>query len=205
MAIEFTIARRGLLPAEEGELKDLYPRLRSRETVDVVEFQKHATWGSAMTPANLVFSLGELQRIMLHELSEGKAVTLPGIGTFRLALRGGIEVRDGRYHGRDVRVEGLIFQPDRELRDAVCQFPVEQVPYGVAVHADADEVEARLTALFQRKETVTNKNVYQAFECALTRHRVTTLLKRLVREGRLLCEGTGSQTRYRAAEGHFGR
>ena len=44
-----------------------------------------------------------------------------------------------------------------------------------------------------------------AFEWTLTPHRVSSLLQRLVREGRLIREGSGSQTRYRAAAGHFGK
>ncbi len=205
MAIDFTIAKRGPLPTEDGDVKDLYPRLRSRETVDVVDFQKNAPWGTAMTPSNLIFALGELQRIMLHELREGKAVTLPGIGTFRLSLRGDIEIREGCYHGRNVRVDGLIFQPDRELRDAVSRFAVNQTPYGTAIQADRNQVEEVFSTLFREKESITHKNVFMAFEGVLTRHRVTSLLRRLVHEGRLLREGEGSQTRYRAVKGQFGQ
>ncbi|MBQ8969135.1 MAG: hypothetical protein IJ064_05330 [Bacteroidaceae bacterium] len=205
MAIQFTVAERGLLPGEEDKHRALYPRLRSRETVDVVDFQKHAPWPSAMSPSNLIFALGELQRIMLHELREGKAVTLPGIGTFRLNLRGDIVVRDGHYQGEDVRVGNLLFQPDRELADRVQAMPVDQHPYGQLLTAGAKEVEERLTALFQCHETITHKHVFQAFEATLSAHRVTTLLKRLVGEGRLLREGERSQTHYRPAPGHFGR
>ena len=42
-----------------------------------------------------------------------------------------------------------------------------------------------------------------AFERTLSTHRTTTLLQQLVAEGRLILEGSGSQTRYRAAEGEF--
>lgn len=205
MTIEFTVANRGLLPGEEGGVNRLYPRLRSNVTTDVVEFQKHATWGSAMTPANLTFALGELQRIMIHEFRMGHAVSLPGIGTFRLTLKGSIEIVDGNFHGRDVRVEGLQFVPDRELRSEVCAIPVRQKPYSSLVVPMNEEVERRLTALFQKKESITHKDVSIAFEIMLTPHRVSALLHRLAAEGRLLREGSRSQTRYYAAPGHFGR
>lgn len=128
MAIQFTVAERGQLPGEENERRNLYPRLKSHRTVDVVDFQKRAPWPSAMSSANLQFALGELQRIMLHELKEGNAVTLPGIGTFRLSLKGSVAVRDGQYRGEDVHVDNLLFQPDRELAEQVQEMPVEQQP-----------------------------------------------------------------------------
>jgi predicted HTH transcriptional regulator len=59
------------------------------------------------------------------------------------------------------------------------------------------EVEQRLAALFAEQETITNQDVFYAFELKLTRRRITTLLSRLVREGKLIREGRGSQTRYR--------
>lgn len=204
MAIHFTVAKRGALPSEGGEERILRPRLKQDQTVNAVEFQKKVPWGTAMTSSNLVFALGELQRIMLHEFRLGNAVTLPGIGTFRLSLKGDVEVVNGQYQGRDVRVEGVLFQADRELAKAVSAIPVDQCPIGMLVTADEQEVEHRLTALFRKHEAITHKQVYYAFEGALTTHRVTTLLGRLTREGRLLREGVGSQTRYRAARGQFG-
>ena len=134
---------------------------------------------------------------MVHELERGNAVTLPGIGTFRLSLKGGIEVKDGNYHGKDVRVEGLQFRPDSELLAEVRAFEVDQVPYGWKFNAEESEVEARLAELFASKTYITHKDVSVAFEQTLTRSRVTSLLKRLVKEGRLVREGKGAQTQYR--------
>ncbi len=205
MAIEFTISKRGLLPSEDGDTKCLYPRLRSPRTVDVVEFQKSVEWPTMLTRGALSYALAEVQRILLHELAEGNAVTLPGIGTFRLNLKGGVEIRNGVYHGRDVHVDGLLFQPDRELRDALAELEVEQVPYGSALETAPDELESRLTTLFGKRETVTRRDVFFAFEGTLSKHRVTAMLTRLVGEGRLVREGDKSQSRYRAAAGNFGR
>ena len=205
MAIQFTVAKRGKLPGEEKEKSILHPRLKQVETVDVVEFQKRVPWGPVMTPSNLLFALGELQRIMLHEFRQGNAVTLPGIGTFRLSLKGEVEVVNGNYHGRDVRVDGLKFQADRELTKAVKAIQVNQSPFGQLVSVTAEEVDERLSELFQKNEAITHKQVFFAFEGVLTNHRVTALLSRLTREGRLIREGTKAQARYLPASGQFGR
>lgn len=206
MTIRFTIAKRGLLPVEEMEvqnadeqfLRSLRPRLEHRPTVDAVKFQDGSSrLPSVMPTGELYAALGTLRRVMLHELEKGNAVSLPGIGTFRLSLKGGIEVKDGYYHGHDVHVDNLLFTPERELLAEVRGFEVSQVPYGQAFHLEEEDINARFAELFARQETITHKDVGYAFENTLTRSRITSLLNRLVREGRLIREGRGVQTRYR--------
>ncbi len=205
MAIRFTIAKRAATPAEGGEIR-LQPRLEKRPTIDAVRFQRSEfRVSSIISSGELEHALCDLQRVMLHEMEKGNAVNLPGIGTFRLSLKGEVEVKDGYYHGRDVHVAGINFQPDRELLSKVQKFEVCQVPYGQAFHTEEDDINERFTALFADHETITHKDVRNAFELTLTPHRVSTLLQRLVREGRLIRIGDGCQTRYRAAHGHFGK
>lgn len=204
MAIQFTIAKRKSLPAEGEEKWTLCPRLYSRQTIDAVEFQRKAPWGTLLSYDALGYALGEARRIMLHEMADGKAVTLPGIGTFRLSLKGEIEIQNGVMHGRDVHVDGIIFQPDREFCDKVRRMKVMQEPMGFAVSSDAVDVDEVLTELFARTPVVAHKHVFFAFEATLTHHRVSSLLSRLVREGRLIKEGSGARTQYRAVPGNFG-
>ena len=240
--IQFTIAKRGLVPAEEekfrgtmsvdeaneargkqaaevagGEvekkwLKSLRPQLCHGATVDAVKFQSGTSrLSSVVSEGELVAALGVMQRVMLHELEKGNAVTLPFIGTFRLSLKGEIEIKDtsdgkGRYyHGHNVHVDNLQFRPDPELLSKVRRFKVEQAPYGMAFHAEEDEIEAHFTELFARQESISHQDVYNAFEMTLTHNRISYLLRRLVHEGRLIAIGSGAQTRYRPAPGHFGR
>ena len=212
MAIQFSIAKRGLLPHEKElqnineatSLKNLRPQLESPTTVDAVDFQSSSLRLPSVLPkGELLAALSTMQRVILHEFEQGNAVTLPGIGTFRLTLKGSIEVKDGNYHGKDVRVDGINFRPDNELLKAIRNFEVEQVPFGQAFQTEETDVEARLAELFSRQNTITNKDVATAFGQTLTRNRIIVLLKRLVKEGRLIREGKGSQTRYRAAQGAF--
>lgn len=217
MAIKFTIAKRGLLPAEETGienadeqfLRGLRPRLEHRQTVDAVEFQESEYRLPSMLPqGELLSALNVFRRVMLHEMKKGNAVSLPGIGTFRLSLKGSIEVKEGKesdyYHGHDVHVDDILFEPDRSLLREVRGFEVDQVPYGQAFHVEDEEINARFTELFARQNTITHKDVAYAFEMTLTRTRISSLLRRLVGEGRLIPLGSGAQTRYRAAEGQFG-
>ncbi len=182
----------------ELQLKSLRPRLEHRVTVDAVEFQADEfRLPSMLTKGELLSALDVLTRVMVHEMKMGNAVKLPGLGTFRLSLKGEIEVKQGNYHGKDVHVDGLLFEPDHDLLAKVRDIEVDQVPVGNMFRTEDTEVEQRLEALFSQQETITNQDVYYAFDLQLTRRRVTTLLSRLVREGKLIREGRGGQTRYR--------
>ena len=208
MPIRFSIARRGVLPtegqqenvSETTDLEHLRVLLESPTTTDAIEFQSSSNRLPSVLPkAELMSALSTLQRVMVHEMEKGNAVTLPGIGTFRLSLKGSIEVKDGNYHGKDVRVDSIQFRPDSELLAEVRGFEVEQVPYGWKFNAEESEVEARLAELFAGKTYITHKDVSVAFEQTLTRNRVTKLLGRLVKAGRLVRDGKGAQARYRLA------
>ncbi len=208
MPIRFSIARRGVLPtegqqenvSETTDLERLRVLLESPTTTDAIEFQSSSNRLPSVLPkAELMSALSTLQRVMVHEMEKGNAVTLPGIGTFRLSLKGSIEVKDGNYHGKDVRVDSIQFRPDNELLAEVRGFEVEQVPYGWKFNAEESEVEARLAELFAGKTYITHKDVSVAFEQTLTRNRVTKLLGRLVKAGRLVRDGKGAQARYRLA------
>lgn len=206
MAIYFSIAKRGLLPHERTQqnvdetidLGTLRPQLECRQVVDAVEFQSSSIrLPSVMPKGELLAALSTMQRVMLHEFEKGNAVTLPGIGTFRLTLKGEIEVKDGNYHGKDVRVEGINFRPDNILIKEARSFKVEQTPFGQVFQTEESDIEARIVELFSRKSTITHKNVAAAFEQTLTRGRITAILRKLVKEGRLIREGKGALTRYR--------
>ena len=208
MPIRFSIARRGVLPtegqqenvSETTDLERLRVLLESPTTTDAIEFQSSSNRLPSVLPkAELMSALSTLQRVMVHEMEKGNAVTLPGIGTFRLSLKGSIEVKDGNYHGKDVRVDSIQFRPDSELLAEVRGFEVEQVSYGWKFNAEESEVEARLAELFAGKTYITHKDVSVAFEQTLTRNRVTKLLGRLVKAGRLVRDGKGAQARYRLA------
>lgn len=206
MSVKFSIAKRGLLPTEgqqqnvsdETDFGKLRVVLECPATVDAVAFQSGSSRLPSMLPkAELMAAISLLQNVMLHELEKGNAVAVPGIGTFRLSLKGDIEVKEGHYHGRNVRVDGLQFRPDAELLSKVRRFEVDQVPFGWEFREEEPEVEACLSELFARQDFITHKDVAFAFGQTLTRNRVTHLLRRLVSQGRLVREGKGAQARYR--------
>jgi hypothetical protein len=191
---------------DERWLRSLRPQVEHRSIVDVVDFQSSEfRLPSTLPRGELIAALSVLQDVMVHELEKGNAVTLPYIGTFRLSLKGGIEVKNGYYHGRNVRVDDLLFRPNSELLGKDRSIKVNQVPYGQAFHIEDDDMEKRLTALFAQQSTITHMDVSYAFGQTLTRSRISALLRRLVGEGRLIRVGRGAQTRYRAASGQFGR
>ena len=205
MAIHFTISRRATLQSEKSAAREvLVPRLQSAQPCNVVDYIDNSLWPSKLNGGDLAHSLAEIQSIMLHELADGSPVTLPGIGTFQVSIKGKIDTdKNGGVMGCDVHVEGLRFTPDKGLMKKVRAMQVEQHPDASLIIADKEETERILCELFTHKQTIQHRDVMLAFERTLSTHRTTTLLQQLVAEGRLILEGSGSQTRYRAAEGEF--
>ena len=206
MSVKFSIAKRGTLPteqqqqtiSEETERGRLRVVLECPMVTDVVEFQSgSARLPSVLPKGELLSSISLLRSVMLHEFEKGNAVSLPGIGTFRLSLKGDVEVKDGSYRGRDVRVDGLQFRPDNSLLAEIRQLEVDQVPYGMDFRTKESGLEARLEEIFKRQDFITHKDVAVAFGQTLTRNRITNLLGSLVQSGRLVREGKGAQARYR--------
>ena len=205
MAIKFTVSQRGKVPSEK-ERTQLIPKLMRRTTTDAVDFQKSKEgFLSPLSAGTLLGALDDLHRILLHEFEEGNAVHLPFIGTFTPSLKGEVQETEDGYHGRNVHVDGILFQPDRSLLAATKGIEVDQKPYIQVVHAERHNVENRLTELFAKHETITHRDVSLAFEETMTAHRISNLLSRLVLEGRLIRTGRGCQTRYSAVKGNFGK
>lgn len=221
--IRFTISNRGSLPSDDPEpiydkeekvyknpetgevvnplvtqARKFVPRLRgSNQTVDAATYFRDCPWPSTATEGQMSLCLGELRRLFLHELCKGSSVHLPGLGTFTLTLRGDIELRGKDYHGKDVRVDGLRFTPDRDLLQEVRDFEVDQTPYGQAYFTSQVDTDQLLNDLFAKQTTITRHDLELAAGLVLSKHRLSNLLKQLVADGRLIKEGSGNQTRYR--------
>ena len=119
-----------------------------------MKFQKGSGRIPSVVPeGELLAALSTLQRVIVHEFEKGNAVSLPGIGTFRLTLKGNIEEKDGSFHGKDVRVDGIQFRPDKELLGEVQGLEVEQEPFGYEFRAEEVDVETRLARVSSLTKT----------------------------------------------------
>ena len=63
-------------------------------------------------------------------------------------------------------------------------------------YVDDQMLDAALDDLFATHETITRRDLSQAYDGTLSAHRLSDLLSRLVAEGRLVREGVGNKTRY---------
>lgn len=197
--VQFTISKRSKLPTESSEQTHTFiPRLQTTgRPVNAVKFFEDCPWDNIVNKSLMQLCLGELRRLLLHEMCKGSAVTIPGIGTLTLTLHGDIEVRNGHYHGQNVRIDGLRFKPDRKLLSDIRAFEVDQTPIGRAHSASQIDIDAILADLFAKQITITRGELENACGLVLSKHRLSDLLTRLVKEGRLIKEGRGNQTRYR--------
>lgn len=189
--IHFTVANH---TSPSGE-KELVPRLKSGA---VEEFMDHYDGeGHCITRGTMIGSLYAMRDALLEMMSGGASIHVPALGVFTLSLDGKVEVRDGKYVGKEVQVDGIRFTPDEELLSALRRLEVEQTPLPVRPYVDNQMLDAALDDLFATHEYITRRDLSHAFSGTLSPHRLSTLLSHLVAEGRLVREGTGNKTRYR--------
>ena len=191
--IQFTVANH---TKPSGE-KELVPRLKSGNAEELMDL--YGDVRQSITGGTMVAALYTLRDTLVEIMSSGSSIHLPGLGTFALTLGGRVEEQGGKYVGRDVHVDGLRFTPDESLLAELRSMEVDQTPLPVRPYVDSSDLDAALTDLFTRQDTITRSDLSHALGDIVSPHRLSDLLATLVKEGRLHREGTGSQTRYRKA------
>ena len=189
--IRFTIANHTQPSGEQV----LVPRLKSGNIEEFIE--KYNADQKPFSQGSMIGALYTMRDELVDMMSNGSAIHLPGLGTFTLTLGGGVEVQDGKYVGRDVHVDGIRFTPDEELLAELRRLKVDQEPLPMRPVVTQEQIDSAMADLFARKDVITRADLYRAFDGTVSRHRLSDLLARLVDEGRLVREGSGSQTRYR--------
>lgn len=175
----------------------LVPRLKSGNIVEFMD--KYNVEQNPFTRGTMTGALYTMRDELVDMMGDGSAIHLPGLGTFTLTLGGGVVEQDGKYVGRDVHVDGIRFTPDENLLADLRRFKVDQDPLPMRSVITQEQIDAALGALFARKDAITRADLYHAFDGTVSRHRLSDILTRLVADGRLIREGSGSQTRYREA------
>ena len=191
--IQFTVANH---TKPSGE-KELVPRLKSGNAEELMDL--YGDVRQSITGGTMVAALYTLRDTLVEIMSSGSSIHLPGLGTFALTLGGRVEEQGGKYVGRDVHVDGLRFTPDESLLAELRSLEVDQTPLPVRPYVYSCDLDAALTDLFTRQDTITRSDLSHALGDIVSPHRLSDLLATLVKEGRLHREGTGSQTRYRKA------
>ena len=175
----------------------LVPRLKSGNIVEFMD--KYNVERNPFTRGTMTGALYTMRDELVDMMGDGSAIHLPGLGTFTLTLGGGVVEQDGKYVGRDVHVDGIRFTPDENLLADLRRFKVDQDPLPMRSVITQEQIDAALGALFARKDAITRADLYHAFDGTVSRHRLSDILTRLVADGRLVREGSRSQTRYRKA------
>ncbi|MBR0265289.1 MAG: hypothetical protein IJQ60_15575 [Prevotella sp.] len=189
--IHYTVANH---TSPSGE-QELVPRLKSGSPEEFMDHYHRQ--GQFITPGTMVGCLYAMRDALIDMMSNGTPIHLPSLGTFTLSLGGKVEVRDGKYVGSGVHVDGIRFTPDEELLQDLGRLEVEQTPLPVRPYVDDASVEAALATLFATGPYITRRDLAAALDHTLSNHRLSDLLSRLVADGRLVREGTGNKTRYR--------
>lgn len=181
-----------LPPASRGEEVSYFPRLKGNGSVDIETLSKQAV------KHHTVFSRGELlaafdylQHEMSDALASGKAVSIPGFGTFRLVIEANGKIIAAHRSRKDaVRLKSVSFTPDDEFLHSFGQINFRCPTMGNRLCAySKEEMKTQLTDYLSQHSTITCREFAELFN--MGRSTANKRMKELLEEDFLVRTGSG--------------
>ena len=184
-------------PGKKGEKPQMYPRITDSEAIGEEQLAKLMAAHGTLSQGMALAALSDLAEVMAGLLGEGKAVSIPALGSFKLSIGSDAEIHpdsDGRM--RSVIVRGVNFQPSSELMDAIGKPTFRWRPStGVAIAPSVDQLVPMLAQYFQTHDSITRAEFVQMF--GLKRSTACDRLKKLEEAGVIRAVGHGPGTVYK--------
>lgn len=181
---------------QEGEERRLFPRLKDNGVLDLGTLCELAAKGSAMSEGTLYAAWQTLAQAIAVQLAEGKTVRLNGLGSLRLSIGTNAEVTSTTKRRADkVQVQGVTFQPDADLMEAIGKPVFKWNPDATLQHApSAQSLVEPLCAYLDEHVAITRADFARIFR--LKRSTAADRLKELIRLGVIKPQGTNRNTLY---------
>ena len=184
-------------PPSKNEDKPLmFPRITDSEIVNERQLSELMASHGSLSRGNAKSALGDLAEVMADLLREGKTITIPSLGSFKLSIGTDSDIRpDSDRRMQSIVVRGVNFQPDKEFMDAIGRPTFLWKPTtGVAIAPTADKLIPQLLTYFKTHDSITREE----FELKFSLKRTTAYmrLKELVKMGVIQTIGNGRETKY---------
>ena len=133
MSIKYRLQKNYGKLKEKAEFRTI---IMERQTIGLERIGRDIQGATALTRADVFATVMALGDEIAHQLLDGNAVHLPGIGYFSLAVKGEV-YEDPRTHNhrlRNPKVRTIKFRPDREMAHKLlsAKFENETHHYGNA-------------------------------------------------------------------------
>lgn len=182
--------------SEENGEKCYHARPVLNGRVETVELAREIQRRCSLTAIDAKAVLDAISCVLGEHLHEGQRVHVNGLGYFQVALTcEGEEIQeDTKRRNTKVKLRGVNFLPDRQLRNNVGEVKFEHVGTKHSTRATTAEINEKVEAYFRSHDRLTRYDLQCL--CGLQPRTAIRQLNRLMAEGKLENVGWSRQPVY---------
>ena len=183
-------------PGKHDSKPQMFPRITDSEIVNEQQLAELVASHGTLSRGNIKTALNDLAEVMAGLLKEGKTISIPSLGSFKLSIGTDSEIPpDSDRRMQNIIVRGVNFQPDQELLDAIGKPTFLWKPTtGVAIAPTLEQIIPQLLTYFNAHDSITRDEFERIF--GLKRTTAYMRLKELVKMGVIQAIGNGRERKY---------
>ena len=183
-------------PGKHDSKPQMFPRITDSEIVNEQQLAELVASHGTLSRGNIKTALNDLAEVMAGLLKEGKTISIPSLGSFKLSIGTDSEIPpDSDRRMQSIIVRGVNFQPDQELLDAIGKPTFLWKPTtGVAIAPTLEQIIPQLLIYFNAHDSITRDEFERIF--GLKRTTAYMRLKELVKMGVIQAIGNGRERKY---------
>lgn len=183
-------------PGKHDSKPQMFPRITDSEIVNEQQLAELVASHGTLSRGNIKTALNDLAEVMAGLLKEGKTISIPSLGSFKLSIGTDSEIPpDSDRRMQSIIVRGVNFQPDQELLDAIGKPTFLWKPTtGVAIAPTLEQIIPQLLTYFNAHDSITRDEFERIF--GLKRTTAYMRLKELVKMGVIVAVGNGRERKY---------
>lgn len=183
-------------PGKHDSKPQMFPRITDSEIVNEQQLAELVASHGTLSRGNVKTALNDLAEVMAGLLKEGKTISIPSLGSFKLSIGTDSEIPpDSDRRMQSIIVRGVNFQPDQELLDAIGKPTFLWKPTtGVAIAPTLEQIIPQLLTYFNAHDSITRDEFERIF--GLKRTTAYMRLKELVKMGVIQAIGNGRERKY---------
>ena len=183
-------------PGKHDSKPQMFPRITDSEIVNEQQLAELVASHGTLSRGNIKTALNDLAEVMAGLLKEGKSISIPSLGSFKLSIGTDSEIPpDSDRRMQSIIVRGVNFQPDQELLDAIGKPTFLWKPTtGVAIAPTLEQIIPQLLTYFNAHDSITRDEFERIF--GLKRTTAYMRLKELKEMGVIQTVGNGRERKY---------
>ena len=183
-------------PGKHDSKPQMFPRITDSEIVNEQQLAELVASHGTLSRGNAKTALNDLAEVMAGLLKEGKTISIPSLGSFKLSIGTDSEIPpDSDRRMQSIIVRGVNFQPDQELLDAIGKPTFLWKPTtGVAIAPTLEQIIPQVLTYFNAHDSITRDEFERIF--GLKRTTAYMRLKELKEMGVIQTVGNGRERKY---------